>query len=538
MIDTNQIVKVTWSSTNRKFLEENGYEHEWRKEIEIPYCHLWDTSHANIVVVCDYCHKSFTRKYRDHIRISQKNLINKDCCSNCRRLKQEEMKEYKQENNLFEKGNNGYWGSKEVRLRELKQYIEKHQTLKNLYSDKDDGFYIWLAFQRYKHSIPEALKELNLDPDDLEYKENVVFTYKYYPKKYFNNFENLKEVIQSFINKYNKFPTIDELRFECKIGDKIIKNFGGIVNIRKLMEYSNSSELIDDNNYKNKSSYEYIVAQFLIHNNTSYLREQHPFPSCEKEYRSDFMFVVDGKVYHCEIWGNISESLNGYETNKKNKIALYKKYKRNLISIESDIFKDSYQNIQQKLKEIFEPVLGKTMHFVPQSCLITTDYTDDELFDKIMSYSQDKNYLPVVSVLKQNGVYTLYDEVVKRYGSYNKFAENYGLDIRRKEPGYWTEETLINKCIELLEKGISLDQKVLKDNGYLSIFAQIRKSNLNHIDFRLKTLSQYKGIVPEKEIILLNNIINNKGTNVKGRVTPEQQQLAKQLLDQILESNN
>jgi len=158
-----------------------------------------------------------------------------------------------------------------------------------------------LAFKRHNHSIIDAVKELGLEADKLDFRENAMLLDKYYSIDYFKDFDNLKVIIEDFIFKYKKFPTTNELRLNYNIPESVIRKYGGIEKIRLLMEYNNSNDFIDDNGFKNKSSYEYITAQFLIHNNVFYLREQHPFPSNEKNYRSDFMFIVNGKQIHCEI---------------------------------------------------------------------------------------------------------------------------------------------------------------------------------------------------------------------------------------------
>jgi hypothetical protein len=531
MININQEITLAWSPTSRKYLEALGYKYEWIKEISIPFYQLWNESHARIEIICDYCNKSFYRSNIDHIKITKKEVIHKDACKDCRQIKQNETKKYKLENDILSKNDNGYWKSKENRLKELKLYIEKYNSLKNLYSANQEGHTIWLAFKHYNHSIRDAVNELGFNINDLEFKECLPVTYSYYPAGYFNNIDNLIKEINRYIKEYGKFPTRDELQFHYNIGQKIIEKHGGINNLRKKMNYINHYQLVDDNGYKNRSSYEFITAQFLIHNNTYYLRDQYPFSNAEKSYQSDFMFNINDKIYHCEIWGFADNSLRDYEENKKEKLRLYKKYKINLISIDGKIFRDSYENIQEKLKIIFKSILNKALYVVPQKHFITVDLTDDELFAQIMKYSNNKNYLPSDKILRKNHVDSLYREVIKRFGSYNDFARKYNLKIKQKERGYWNNDNLVKESFELLNKGIALDFGILRELGKNSLVFYIQKTG-SSINFRLNILSLFDGILPDKEVKFLNNVINNRGTTIMNKVNLNQQQQAQQILDQ------
>ena len=118
------------------------------------------------------------------------------------------------------------------------------------------------------------------------------------------------------------------------------------------------------------------MAQFLIHNNIPYKREQHPFPKPYQNLRSDFMFEEsNGNVWHLEVWGYRESDVDGkrsqeYCKNKEQKIDLYNRYGINLISIENNVFENTFNDIQKKLSNILSPILKINLKPVPHEFLI------------------------------------------------------------------------------------------------------------------------------------------------------------------------
>ena len=88
------------------------------------------------------------------------------------------------------------------------------------------------------------------------------------------------------------------MKHNLDIPSSTIQYFGGIEKLKNDIGYI-GEDLIDDSGFRNRSHYEYIVAQFLIYNNISYIREQHPFPKPYDNLRSDFTFEKsNGDIYH------------------------------------------------------------------------------------------------------------------------------------------------------------------------------------------------------------------------------------------------
>lgn len=91
----SKTINVTVNSKIFKRYKELGYSFEKvGDEIEVDYQHLSKYSEEILKLRCDYCGKLFYRKYADHYRILQfknNNINNKDCCYDCKNIKQEEI---------------------------------------------------------------------------------------------------------------------------------------------------------------------------------------------------------------------------------------------------------------------------------------------------------------------------------------------------------------------------------------------------------------------------------------------------------------
>lgn len=476
-----------------------------------------------IELVCDYCGKSFERKLKDHRKIAKKNIVDKICCVDCKGLKQKEVTKYKLGNGMLTKKDVGYYSDKQNRLKELNNYIINHDTLDNLYSS-EDGKNIWLHFRYYNHSIINAIEELGYDVD-------IILKRK--PNGYYNDISNITKRIQAFIDNYTKFPTLEEMYANLGIDIRQLQKHGGLYEIKRIMNYTDNKDLRDDNGFYNASSYEYIVAQWLIRNGISYKREQYPFPLDESPYRSDFTIfdINNNPIVHIEVWGITSAH---YHDVKEKKIELYNKYNLKLISIGRDLLaKNRIDYIQKYLKEQLFPYLNVELkQFDNIKILPPRDLSDEQLLNMLLSFSSDKECLPSILDLKKGRSQGYYNEVIKRYNHYDIFAEIFDKKVSRRY-GYWTENTLYNAFEDLIKQGIPLNQKSFKESKYMGIYDAIKRSNLNLISMKLDFFSKIylPLILPEYELKFINNVASNSGINIKNKVTPEHQLLAKQILD-------
>ena len=356
--------------------------------------------------------------------------------------------------------------------------------------------------------------------------------------------EKLISDISNMIIKYGRFPKQSEIYNELHITQKVIKAFGGMINLRKLLNYKNDTELVDDRGYLNSSTYEYMVAQFLIQYNIPYRREENPFLKVEGYHRSDFAFyTTNDEEIHCEVWGydttrTNSKINNRYKKHREEKERLYNKYSIPLISIYCKIFNNTYDNIQKELYHIFKPYLNIEFKEVNSDYLIPpSKISDQELFDRVMSLSSDGLTLPIPSDLRYNNSGLLY-QVNKRFGNWWSFAEHFGKETNALKYNYWTDERLYDAFVYVLNKY----NKVLngdklrvysKDNTSLKGYYDAIKRNGTYIDYVLKFADKYvKSNMPFNDGLnkyLLK--IKNKGNK---NITLIQQKIAEEILENVI----
>jgi hypothetical protein len=534
----NNKVVLRWNPYIIKYYTQKGYTYT---KIGEPFTvrveDLNPNSNVYMNVKCDYCGNNLSRKYKNIYDSINNGLVNKYACHTCQSKKMYEENEIKLEMGTLSKSDKGYWMFKENRIKELYSFLEKNNnSIDNMVNLSHD---LYRAIYDYDGSLNNILSELEIE-------WNEVCSTK---KNLYEDFDVFKEKIQSFINKYDKFPTKEEINNNLKISQWFIDMHGGMYEIKRKMNYNDINDLVDDNGFINKSSYEYIVAQFLIHNGVSYKREQYPFPKDEGYYRSDFMFeTLDNEIFHAEVWGfddkyHIGEINQQYRTTKQEKIRLYNKYKINLISIDYNIMsKSSLSVIQEYLKEQFSVINGLLLKEVANEVLlIPSSLSEDEILETIMKFSDNQEYLPTQVVLLQNGLWSYCNEIRKRYGDYYKFAEK--VNKKRQDKTYdWDEETIYKALLNIVKDEKPIKKTTLKEFGYMGMTNK-RDENGSHslipvrLDFYQKYLLNGESYIHPEDVKFLNNVVQNIGANVKNKVTIEQQKQALEIL-KMYQSNN
>lgn len=415
-----------------------------------------------------------------------------------------------------------HYKDKSVRLNALKEYVLKYNSADALYTN---DYYLWLAFNRNNHCIIEALKELGY--------EDIHTVLKRKPNKYYDNFETLETDLHNLINYFGRFPTLNEITSELNIDSRVIGKHGGIYEIKRKMNYNSKNDLKDLSGFYNKSSYEYIVANFLIKNNISYKREEHPFSDKDGNYRSDFSLERDdGSKIFIEVWGYSSNENIKYNKVKKEKKKLYNKYNFELISIEKSIFtSNNMLTINKKLEEIFSKYTDiKNSPIIQYSFIPTNDMSDEDILNVLLTISGDKDILPDVPLLKKEGKYPLYNEILKRYGSYFTFAEKYNKKNTRHQIGYWNKNKIFECFNNIIVKNIGITRKNIEKCGYSAMNDAIVDLG-GLVQWKLDFYYEHKDLnIPEKDIQWLNNVSKNQGTNIKNKITQKQQNLANEIL--------
>lgn len=485
---------------------------ELNATIKVHVLDLPQKSCTKVKVQCDLCGVVYEINYSDSINNT---CVNKTGKLFCRKCFNNGLKQYKANVKSLK------WQSKEYVLEKLDEYIKENNTLCNI-RNTNKGLNLVSNIKLYNYDIELLCGELGYNYMTLK---NL-----YYPHGYLNNFNNVKYVIEEFIFKYGYFPTTKDMMNELHIPLSIVKKFGGVYEMRRKISYNDCKLLEDDNGFYNKSHYEYIVAQFLIHNKISYLREQSPFPKPYNALRSDFTFIdMNNILYQIEIWGyelnNSKRSLN-YNKQKEKKILLYRKYNIQLISIESELFRLPINKIQEKLMEIFNPYFKIGLKNIEMSNIINPyKLTDLEILNKIMQYSDNDDFLPLASVISKNE-HILYNEILRRYGGITKFAKIFGKATHLKTD-VWKSENILKVMNHMREKygyvlrisDINLNSLSKKDSmligfekGLKQVFNNVPSGYLFYYNYCLEN----KIILHEKDLQYLNALgYNGRGFNKK-----------------------
>lgn len=519
-----QISEITLCSNNIEYYKRMGYfiptELKNGKErvtrgtkIKIHTLDMTKGSHTMVKVQCDECGKVYLMPYKDYLTNYCVKKIGRLFCSDCVGFSMSKHNIATQK----------VWKNRDYALKRLDDFVKKNGTLKGWTVNNKKGANICNRLREYGYNLEELCMELGYDYYEL--KEI------HYPEEYLFNYENLKSVLQSFIDKNGYFPSQKQMKYDLYIPRSVLMRFGGSDKIMKDMGII-ENHLVDDRGFYNRSYYEYILAQYLIHNNIPYKREQHPFPYPYNKLRSDFTFTTkDNIVYHLELWGYMSgyeyleSRANQYLKRKEMKKALYKKYNINLIEVDAQIFSNTLSAIQNRLFIILSDILNIELKDIDRKYLTNPKgLTNDELFNSAMKYSTDGIVLPKGNVLQEKDN-TLFNEIILRFDNLSNFAKEYGVRTNNKR-NFWTKDTVLETMFIIKEKYgfvptsvyIKNNKLSRNDNLFVGLVEAIKREYGNIINGYLSFFENCKnrGIeIHNNEIIYLNNIILHKAMNKK-----------------------
>lgn len=337
---------INITNRNKKIYADKGYEVKIGEISSICVGDLTNSCPSKICLKCDYCKSNYEIKFSDYSK-TRNIYINKDACINCTADKREDILEYKLRNGLINKDNKrGKWKSKDTVLSLLNEYISEFGFIG---SNEKDVNKLWRKINRglkiLNLTVEEAVFQLGYQIENLRLKK---------PNGYYDDFNVIKEKIQSFITEHNKFPSQIEMTKELNIYNYI--RHGTLNDIKIMMQYNDETDIIDNSGFINKSNYEKIVANYLISQGIPFKREDMPFKrfGVKKKFKSDFLLLTEsGEEIHCEVWGgertgNSPSKFPDYRKNMTEKKNLYRKHGIILISIVPDIFNCSIKNMQKK----------------------------------------------------------------------------------------------------------------------------------------------------------------------------------------------
>ena len=539
-------VRTNIGSRNLKYYNSKGYQCKFGDNILVSVEDMRLTSHASVLVMCTVCKTINDMDYITYLSNINSTEIHDYYCIHCKDVKKKELANRKQLVGQLTRNNNYYWIYKENILKELQEYINKHDGINEI-SLKDIQLY--RAIIKCNHNVEDLIKELGYSIEDVYHNK---------PRHYYDKLENLVSTIQLFIDKHGKFPSQNEIIFEIGIySAHVYKHFNSINELKKYMDYNDKKDLIDHRGDSNRSLYELYVANYLIAQGLSdnYQREQYPFKELESEiipYRSDFTLYPEGKkVIHVEVWGDKSggrgQLFENYCRVRQLKEEQYTKYGEefDLINIEPEVFVGTYDKIEHNLHDIFKDILPLKFNRINiDSLLPLHKFNERELFDELMSYSDDKNYLPKGTdlLISYNGG-CLIRYVDNKYGGLSYFADKYNVKMVDRQNNYWDDQKVFD-CFDYLidtyGKIVSYKaSKELKDDNIQGLFHRIQNSG-GLVSLKLKYIYycfENNKVVKDDLIKYLHDSSINKLNGVKN-VAPELIELAKQILKNTIIINN
>lgn len=518
-----QKAKVKWNFTNKSHYESLGYKYTKRyDEFEIPVNHLAPNSALKVSVECDVCNSIIVEQYSHYLKQLKK--YEKDYCKKCER---QMLAALRNDNTVKHRRDSGYWKNKENRISEFVRYLKEYKTVDSISTNDVNLYY---AIKKYEPSIQDLAISLGYDWGVIS---NIS------PKNYFDDFEKVREKISEFISENNRFPSQKELIKKYRIQIRHVQIHGGIDEIKRKMDYSSHDDLVDSNGYYNKSLLEYQTAEFLIRHGISYKRETLPFPG--RQIKCDFEIkTVDGVSVFVEVWGysrnDIGAMAQSYNKKRQEKLNLYKSNDFNLIELEYDIMnRISYEKLNEYLSNKFKDIIkSKTIEHDYKYLAHPHSLSDQELADLLLSGTSSKNTLPTYAVGKEKDLDKFIREAVRRYGTYQKFADECGLSLtlNRHE---WNDNTVNEFMLSLVQKGLPITRKNIEKHNAGGLFIFIRKTERNlladrKLDFYEKCIGDIN-IIPSYDLSFLKKIADSKDDRRINKINPVDSKRAKSILN-------
>ena len=220
---------------------------------------------------------------------------------------------------------------------------------------------------------------------------------------------------------------------------------------------------------------------------------------------------------------------------------MYKKYKLELIEIDAEIFDNSYDKIYKKLSKIFYSYFNldfKNFDDVKISFIPYNTYSDEELFEKILTLKSNGNFPDVKSLNKQ-----LYREILKRFNTYTNFLIHFG-ECSNIKIGLWNKdmifETFDYMCKEFGKILSQTEYKIynevfnIKYKGYISMISKFFNDSIEcKLEYYNRCINN-NTIIPINEIKYLTTLCKNRYYKInENRIKSEYIMEAKNILNKL-----
>ena len=264
----NQKVEVIWSSSNKKWYMDKGYNYTKRGETFLVNIEdLIKCARNKIQVKCDYCHNIYTTNNMDYLISKQKNQNQKDCCKHCIGKKRYESNKNERAVKMIGRisevlAENGYTIITTVdEYKNIKQKINFLCNKHGIQSQQGDNILHGYLCPKCKIWNPYNKKT----PDEVEAIINSVNG---------NILLNKEEYISS---------DVSNLKIRCKCGNVFQTRLGNYL-------YHEKTKC--DRCTRRESKGESIIRRVLEYGNISFERQKR-FSDCKDRYTLPFDFYLD-----------------------------------------------------------------------------------------------------------------------------------------------------------------------------------------------------------------------------------------------------
>lgn len=279
---------------------------------------------------------------------------------------------------------------------------------------------------------------------------------RFKPQGYWQDWENIKKELEPLIIN-GKFPNSNMIsNYSIQLGVSIC-GFGGINKVAQRMGYDPPCYLITTDGHYVNSSYEYLVDEFLYSRGIPHDVNGVIDKNASRRYRYDFK-VED---FFVEVWGLHEEKLHYNKINaayKKTRLKKEEFYRINnfkLISIESDVFKNKLDIVEETLSKIFQNhgfdvSLKEATFSIHNSYKHSHYWSEEKIIEELHEYLKNNTNFPTRNQLKK--VKPGLIGAIDRHGGFPYFREKMNFKILKHREGFWTQDEVAKQLKEVIEK--------------------------------------------------------------------------------------
>lgn len=213
--DENQVVRVRWHSSNKKYYTDLGFEFtKIGDEFDVPVKMLTPKSSMYVTCTCDYCGQEYKTRYSYYVKSKMRGKLS------CQQCKQEKAKD-----TFMDKyGVHCVGTSKELADRSVKARIDKYGCVSLLQTEKGQLRFKNIMYEKYGYENAIYCPELRAKAKQSMYENGNVPTSK--PEK------EMVAILRELYGEENCFAgyPVDKVNLDCLLvvdGVKIDVEYDG-----------------------------------------------------------------------------------------------------------------------------------------------------------------------------------------------------------------------------------------------------------------------------------------------------------------------